>query len=354
MISVIIHEVGHNYFPMIVNSDERQWTWMDEGLNSFLQYLAEQEWDRDYPSRRGPAPNIVDYMKGDQSNIAPIMTNSESVFQLGNNAYAKTETALNILRETIMGRELFDFAFKEYSQRWMFKHPTPDDFFRTMEDASAVDLDWFWRGWFYSTDYVDLAIDDVKWFKIDTKDPQVEKKIKRDIADNGQDYISELRNAESIPQSQIEKDSSLIDFYNKYDPFEVTVFDEEEYKKYYNSLSENEKELLKSSNNYYEISFSNQGGLVMPLILEFEYGDGTKEKKNIPVEIWRLRHDKVTKVFVTEKEVQKITLDPYLETADVNTNNNHWPPKNVPTRFQLFKQRMNMPENPMQRKKKEN
>ena len=177
MISVIIHEVGHNYFPMIVNSDERQWTWMDEGLNTFIQYLAEMEWDREYPSRRGPAYKIVDYMAGDKSYISPIMTNSESIFQFGNNAYGKPATALNILRETVMGRELFDYAFREYCQRWKFKHPTPADFFRTMEDASGVDLDWFWRGWFYSTDHVDISLDEVKWYRIDTKNPEKEKTI---------------------------------------------------------------------------------------------------------------------------------------------------------------------------------
>ena len=181
MIGVIIHEVGHNYFPMIINSDERQWTWMDEGLNTFLQYLTEQEWERGYPSRRGPAYKIVDYMKGDKSNISPIMTNSESIHQFGNNAYGKPATALNILRETIMGRELFDHAFKTYARRWMFKHPTPEDFFRTMEDASGVDLDWFWRGWFYTTDHCDISMDDIKWYRIDTQDPKKEESEKKAI-----------------------------------------------------------------------------------------------------------------------------------------------------------------------------
>ncbi len=352
MISVIIHEVGHNYFPMIVNSDERQWTWMDEGLNSFLQYLTEQEWDRDYPSRRGPVPNIVDYMKGDKSIISPVMMNSESVFQLGNNAYAKPATALNILRETIMGRELFDFAFKEYSQRWMFKHPTPDDFFRTMEDASAVDLDWFWRGWFYSTDNVDLGIDNVKWYKIDTKDPEVEKPVRREKADKLKNYISKTRNNKESKETMIEKDPSLLDFYNKYDPFEVTVLDKNQYERFIKSLTDEEKNVLQANTNYYEISFSNNGGLIMPVIIEFEYKDGTKEVKRIPAEIWRRNHDEVSKVFTSEREVRKITLDPFLETADVNLDNNHWPPMSVPTRFQLYKQRMRSFKNPMQLNKR--
>jgi hypothetical protein len=212
MISVIIHEVGHNYFPMIVNSDERQWTWMDEGLNSFLQYLAEQQWERDYPSRRGPASNIVEYMNGDINQIRPIMTNSESVFQLGNNAYGKPATALNILRETVLGRELFDYAFKMYSTRWMFKHPAPADFFRTIEDASGIDLDWFWHGWFFTIDKVDIGLDKVSWYKIDSKNPEVELPYQTGLAESKRN-ISSLRNEKEILKTQDEIDLGLKDFY---------------------------------------------------------------------------------------------------------------------------------------------
>ena len=349
MISVIIHEVGHNYFPMIVNSDERQWTWMDEGLNSFLQYLAEQEWDRTYPSRRGPAYKIVDYMKGDKSNIAPIMTNSESIYQFGNNAYGKPATALNILRETIMGRELFDYAFKTYSQRWMFKHPSPADLFRTMEDASAVDLDWFWRGWFYTTDHVDLAIDEVNWYKINTYNPETEKPLAKQEEESSPAYISDIRNKEAIPETVVEADSGMRDFYNKYDPYAVNLLDQRQYEYILNQLDEEEKEILNGDQHFYEVTFKNAGGLVMPLILEFEYADGSKEVKHIPAEIWRLNAEEVTKVFVEEKEVRSITLDPFLETADIDTENNHWPPKPQPTRFELFKERSGSGQpNPMQ------
>ncbi len=354
MIGVIIHEVGHNYFPMIVNSDERQWTWMDEGLNTFVQYLTEQEWERNYPSRRGPAYKITNYMKGDKSRISPIMTNSESIHQFGNNAYGKPATALNILRETIMGRELFDYAFKEYSQRWMFKHPSPADFFRTMEDASGVDLDWFWRGWFYTNDHVDISIDDVQWFKIDTKDPDVEKPLAKEEA-NQREFIGDIRNKTEIEQTFAEKDNSLLDFYNKYDPYEVSVLDREKYDKYLASLSDEEKEFLKTDYNYYELTFSNHGGLVMPLILEFEFTDGSKELQHIPAEIWKIQHDKVSKIFYFDKELKKVTLDPYLETADTDTNNNFWPPQSQPTRFELFKQRSrrsNNSGNPMQKANK--
>ncbi len=353
MIGVIIHEVGHNYFPMIVNSDERQWTWMDEGLNTFVQYLTEQQFERDYPSRRGAAHKIVDYMKGDKSRITPIMTNSESIFQFGSNAYGKPATALNILRETIMGRELFDHAFKEYSNRWMFKHPNPADFFRTMEDASGVDLDWFWRGWFYTNDHVDIAIKDVKWFQIDTQDPDVENLALKKEQKNAPENISTIRNREQIAKTQNEIDPSINDFYTSYNPLDVSILDREEYKQYYNSLSADEKRALKSGRNYYELSFENIGGLVMPLILEFEFVDGSSELHHIPAEIWRYEpHKEISKIFITKKEIQQITLDPFLETADTNTNNNYFPPKEQLNRFELFKQRdwrRSGGENPMQR-----
>ena len=352
MIGVIIHEVGHNYFPMIVNSDERQWTWMDEGLNSFLQYLTEVEWDRDYPSRRGPAYKIVDYMKGDKNNISPIMTNSESIHQFGDNAYAKPATAMNILRETVMGRELFDFAFQEYSRRWMFKHPTPADLFRTMEDASGVDLDWFWRGWFYTTDHVDQAIEAVNWFQIDTRNPDLEKPAAKAEDDREPEYISDIRNKSDIPVSMVEKDPSLRDFYNnEYDEYEVTLADREDFEKYYNTLKDHERERLNKDFNYYEVKLKNIGGLVMPVILEIEYDDGSKEVKRIPAEIWRYQNAGVNKVLVTEKEIRSITLDPFLETADTDMSNNYWPPRVQPTRFRLFKEKQKK-ENEMQRKQR--
>lgn len=354
MISVIIHEVGHNYFPMIVNSDERQWTWMDEGLNSFLQYLAEQQWERDYPSRRGPAYKITDYMKGDKRNMAPIMTNSESIYQFGNNAYGKPATALNILRETILGRELFDYAFKKYANRWKFKHPSPADLFRTMEDASGVDLDWFWRGWFYTTDHVDISIADVKWFRLDTKNPEVENELSRREQEEAPRYIGSIRNQAEIAKTRDERDPSLRDFYTDYDPLKVTSLDQADYDRYLASLTPEEQALLKQNNNYYEISFRNVGGLVMPLILEFEFTDGSTQREVIPAEIWRLNHDEVSKIFVFEKELQRIVLDPNLQTADTDRDNNYFPPRQNLNRFELFQQKMlerqyGGGENPMQR-----
>ncbi|MBT0812059.1 M1 family metallopeptidase [Litoribacter ruber] len=338
MISVIIHEVGHNFFPMIVNSDERQWSWMDEGLNTFMQFMAEQEWDRDYPSRRGPAHKIVPYMRSEKHLLEPIMTNSENIIQFGPNAYAKPATALNILRETVMGRELFDYAFKEYSQRWKFKHPTPEDFFRTMEDASAVDLDWFWRGWFFGTEPVDMAISEVNHYKMDSKDPKEIKARQKEAFEREEDYISKAHNRNDIAQTVVESDPETRDFYNSFDRFRVTPEDEKEYKEFMARLSEKERELLNSGMNFYEITFENIGGLVMPLIIEFNYRDGTSEIERIPAEIWRLNESEVTKVFPKKKEVQSIVLDPYRETADIDEANNYWPRQQLPSRFELFKQ----------------
>lgn len=353
MIGVIIHEVGHNYFPMIVNSDERQWTWMDEGLNSFVQYLTEQQWERDYPSRRGPAYKIVDYMKGDKSNITPIMTNSESIFQFGNNAYGKPATALNILRETIIGRENFDYAFKTYSKRWMFKHPSPADFFRTMEDASGIDLDWFWRGWFYTTDHVDIALTNVKAYQVSTMNPAVEKELARRERENAPRNIGSIRNEKEIAQTQDEIDPSLRDFYSDYDELEVDAIDKTEYQQIMKRASADDLKILEGGKYYYELSFENIGGLVMPILLEFEYEDGSTESHHVPAEIWRMNSEAISKVFVTEKAITQITLDPYLETADTDRSNNYMPPRPQMNRFELFKNRnsrWNSPgENPMQR-----
>ena len=348
MWGVIIHEVGHNFFPMIINSDERQWTWMDEGLNTFVQYLTEQEWERGYPSRRGPAYLIADYMRGDKKTISPIMTNSESIFQFGNNAYGKPATALNVLRETIMGRELFDYAFKIYCERWKFKHPTPADFFRTMEDASAVDLDWFWRGWFYGTDNVEISIEDVKWFQLNTQNPEVEKTFLKEQKENRDSHIGENRNKTDIKQTINEMDSNIDDFYAKRNLYKVDALDKKEYEEFIAKTDPMDLELLNSNKQFYEISFSNNGGLVMPLILEFTFIDGSKEVKRIPAEIWRTYEDKVSKVFIFEKELRSVRLDPFLETADTDLDNNSWPSETQPSRYQLFKQQQTK-ENPMQR-----
>jgi len=339
MLSVIIHEVGHNFFPMIINSDERQWTWMDEGLNTFCEYLAEKEWDREFPIRRGPARNIVDYMKGDKTKMSPIMTNSESIYQFGNNAYGKPATGLNIMRETIMGRELFDYAFKEYCRRWAFRHPTPEDFFRTMEDASAVDLDWFWRGWFYTTEHCDMNLKSVREFTINGHDPKIEKALLKAKADAQPADISLTRDKQEGIVPIVDQNPVTRDKYNDDNPYAVTPEDEKKYEEYKKNLTPEEQKLLSETNYFYEVSVENAGGLIMPLIFEFTFEDGTKQIERIPAEIWKMSESTASKVFRFGKKVTNIALDPLLETADVELNNNFWPTRNVPSQFELFKQK---------------
>ena len=333
LIGVVIHEIGHIYFPMIVNSDERQWTWMDEGLNTFLQYLAEQEWDINFRSDRGEPRWMTDYMSSTYQ--VPIMTNSESILQFGNNAYGKPATALVILRETILGRELFDQAFKEYSQRWKFKRPTPYDFFRTMEEASGVDLDWFWRGWFFSNDHVDLSIESVDWYQLEM-DPKAKKSYDK-ASDNKDQYYSAMLDEQDIDSTVTDRDPAARDFYDNYDKDQITKRDKKEYSDFMEDLSDEERDLVNENDHFYSVKFSDNGGIIMPIILEFEYEDGDKEVINIPVEIWRFNRGEVTKVFKTEKPIKNMTLDPFFQIADVERNNNHWPEKVQPTRFETFK-----------------
>jgi hypothetical protein len=348
MLGVVIHEVGHNFFPMIINSDERQWSWMDEGLNTFVEYLTEELWDNKFPSRRGPAGSITDYMKLPKEQLEPIMTNSENIVQFGPNAYSKPATGLNILRETIMGRELFDYAFKEYARRWAFKHPEPADLFRTLEDASGEDLDWFWRGWFYSTEVCDISLDTVKHAKPDltvvaeeTKASTAKRTIEKPNLPTFDD-ISKIRNREDKKTVfQTDADTSLRDFYwrygrgiEKYDTakYEVTIPGNIP-----EGLSDQEKAKY-ANKNMYELTFSNKGGLVMPIIIEWTYKDGSKEVERIPAQVWRLNEGKVVKTFTKDKEVASVKLDPFRETADINMTNNSWNTIAEPSKFTIFKQ----------------
>ena len=344
LISVIIHEVGHNYFPMIVNSDERQWTWMDEGLNTFLQYLSEQEWEENYPSRRGEPRDIVGYMRS--KNQVPIMTNSESILQFGPNAYSKPATALNILRETILGRELFDFAFKEYAVRWKFKRPMPADFFRTMEDASGVDLDWFWRGWFYSNDHVDIAVTGIQLMNVRDRDPKAEEEAREAAIAAEPESVSDERNKELTLRT--DRFPSLKDFYNSYDPGQMEPGEREYFKRYLQMLTEEERAILNTKHNFYLIDFENIGGLVMPLIVQANFEDGTNKVFRFPAEIWRKNNKAVSKMIITEKTIKSITLDPFLETADVELSNNNYPPQITRSRFDVFRSRDYGRPNPMQ------
>ncbi|MFT3903655.1 MAG: M1 family metallopeptidase [Niabella sp.] len=365
MIGVIVHEVGHNFFPMIVNSDERQWTWMDEGLNTFVEYLTEELWDNKFPSKRGPAYTIVDYMKLPKDQLEPIMTNSENIVQFGPNAYSKPATGLNMLRETIMGRELFDYAFKEYARRWAFKHPTPADFFRTMEDASAEDLDWFWRGWFYGTDPVDISLDSVKFAKADGSNVSLREDKTTEPVDPPSSYgkfddISKVRNREDKnTKFYTDIDTATRDFYWRYnrglEKYDSTLKMTIEEPVMLGQLTPEAKQ--KFDNKYfYELTFSNKGGLVMPIIIEWTYKDGTKDIDRIPVQIWRLNEKNVKKFFAKDKEVVSIRLDPYRETADIDESNNVWGDMPQPSRFKAFMQTQGVPrrnpastmKNPMQ------
>ena len=345
LISVIIHEVGHNWFPMIVNSDERQWTWMDEGINTFVQFLSEQEWEDEFPSRRGEPRDLLDYLR--DPSALPIMTDGDTIaHQMGNNAYAKPAVALNILRETILGRERFDYAFKEYANRWKFKRPQPADFFRTMEDASGADLDWFWRGWFYTSEPTDVAIASVTRYTMDTGDP--DQKAERDRADEEQirDSVSLQRNAE-LPK-RVEAHPELLDFYNEYDEHEVFEEDREKFKKLFDELDERQRELLASAKNFYVVDFENRGGLVMPVIVEVTYDDGTTEMFRFPAEIWRHNHDKAARLMLSDKKIVQFELDPYQETGDIDEFNNAFPPKIAEKRFRV-KLKEDEEKNPMQK-----
>jgi hypothetical protein len=350
LIGVVIHEVGHIYFPMTVNSDERQWTWMDEGLNSFLDAIACREWDETIPW--GVEPRyITDYMKGNVQ--VPIMTQSDSVLKLGPNAYSKPASALNILREVILGRELFDFAFKEYAQRWKFKRPTPSDFFRTMEEASGVDLDWFWHGWFYTTDHVDISVDAVHKMELDSKNPDIDFPRFRDIENDKPMPRFVSQNKAEGKKSWVESNKDITDFYDENDRFTVTNKDRNSYNKFLKGLKPWEKRVferaIEENKNYYVIDFSNKGGLVMPILLQLTYADGTVEDQYIPAEIWRRTPKAVKRLVVTEKELVSVVVDPTWETADVDNENNIYPRRIIPSRVEAYKSKRSSGKNSTRR-----
>jgi hypothetical protein len=360
MLGVIIHEVGHNFFPMIVNSDERQWTWMDEGLNTFVQFLTEQEFDNNYPSQRGPAHKIVDYMKMPKDQLEPIMTNSENIVLFGPNAYSKPTAALNILRETVMGRELFDYAFKEYAKRWAFKHPTPADFFRTMEDASAVDLDWYWRGWFYDIEPVDISLDSVKAFTL-VNGKQVPTKPDTIMPNNRPkefEHISKIRNRKEGIKFLVDVDTTLRDFYYFYQPDENALKERKPINRYEHIevMSDSAYASIKDK-FFYELHLTNKGGLVMPVILQWNFKDGTSSVEYINAYVWRKNEKNLVKTFAKDKEVVSILLDPYRETADIDEKNNTWNMKDAPSKFDVFRAKQqgrgqSNGGNPMQKAKK--
>ena len=316
MIGVITHEVGHNFFPMIVNSDERQWTWMDEGINSFVEILAELDYDPNFNTGNLPK-DIVGYMSMDQEKLSPIMSQGDYVKNFGPNAYTKPAAGLYMLRQTIMGPELFDFAFRTYSKRWMFKHPTPADFFRTMEDASGMDLDWFWRGWFYTTDNNDIGIKEVKSLY---------------VTDKQSDRVKELIRTNPRAKAYFESLGDLVYLTDKKEDATTKKLDD-----YINTLSAEEKAKLDAIPKYiYQVEFEKPGGLMMPIIVEVTYNDGTTMRQTYPAQIWNKDENKVYRVFTSNKEVKSFVVDPDLETADVDTSNNSWP-KQTESKFDKFK-----------------
>lgn len=334
LIGIIIHEVGHNYFPMIINSDERQWGWMDEGLNSFLQTLAQRAWEPDYPQQRADPRLIVNTQRA--KNMSPVMTGSDSLLNLSFSYYQRPAIALNVLRETILGRELFDFALREYARRWAFKRPTPADFFRTMEDASGIDLDWFWRGWFYSQDEVNVSIDKITEYSVSSKNPEVEKEFKRALKNQGPRWISEIRDKHT--PTLLDKHPELSDFYNEHDDYTVTNKERNQYRELIANLEDWEKDLLNEKKHFYLVDISNLGGLVTPLILEIELRSGKKIIERSPAEIWRYSPKRITKLIVTDEPMVGLVQDPYLETVDIDMSDNAWPRKIEHQRLELFKQ----------------
>lgn len=342
LVGVVIHEVGHNWFPMIVNSDERQWTWMDEGMNSFVEFLAEEEWENDWKHRRD-VRSMTSYMR--TTDRVPVMTNSESIADLGPNAYGQPTAALHILREHVLGREAFDHAFKTYARRWMFKRPTPSDFFRTMEDVSGVDLDWFWRGWFYSVDHVDVAVEQVRWLQLDSRDPAIEKKKKKQQEDELPKTATRERN---YPLSKrVDRFPELKDFYDSFDETTVLPSEKKKFEALIKELNEEEidPKLLQTKHNFYSIELRNVGGLVTPVILKIEYTDGSSEELELPPEIWRFNTQKASKLLFTKKELKSVIFDPRQELVDTDVENNFWPRRPVKSKFQLYKDEK--PVNPM-------
>lgn len=350
LISVIIHEVGHNWFPMIINSDERQWMWMDEGINSFLQFLTEQEWEADYPSRIMPARmgGLLSYLKS--PNKMPIMTGADSLQSTGYNAYTKPTLALNILRESVLGREQFDYAFKQYARRWMFKSPTPTDFFRTMEDASGQDLDWFWRGWFYGIEHTDISIENVHHYKMDTRDPYKDKTAKKDKRDAEPDRLFQKLN-QPLPK-RVDAFPELKDFYNEFDELDVTEKDRASYEKLIKDLSEKDKAMLKRKGQFYVVDLKNLGGLVMPVAIKVTYEDKSTEEIRLPAQIWRRNPDSVSKMIVADKKINSIEIDPHRETADVDIENNYFPRRMREHTFGVSKSKPPSGNNPLRDKQK--
>jgi len=344
LIAVVIHEVGHNFFPMIVNSDEREWGWMDEGLNTFLEHLATDLWEKGFHNDRSVPRNLTKYMTG--PDLVPIMTTADSLLKLGGSAYAKPAAGLNLLRDTVLGPDRFDFAFKTYANRWKFKRPEPADFFRTIGDASGRDLDWFWRGWFYSIDPCSISVDTVHQYILDTGTPSIDKLVAKKEKEDRVKTVAEIRDANIKTYAELHPE--LKDFYSSYDEFSVLPSEQEKFQKLLKQLEEEEIDpnILTTKRNFYVIDFSNQGGLIMPIPLKLDYSDGTSEEFQIPAEIWRTNNQKVSKLLITNKELKSVQVDPHEELPEIHRDLNFWPRQLVKDHFQF--QLEEKKKNPMQ------
>lgn len=321
MIGTIIHEVGHNWFPMIVSSDERKWMWMDEGLNTFLHQRTVAE---RYPEFSSVTPkSIVPFMSGDKNILRPIMTTSDNELfnQFGSNFYIKPTVGLQMLRHSIIGEELFDAAFKEYANRWKYKHPNPSDLFRTLEDATATDLDWFYRGWFFTTDNVDMELSNVKWFKVYEEDKNIEDQTK-----------SSQVAAEGNNTSEATKD-----FSDGPEVITMAKTPDNSYGQFLSRLDENTIRKQLSGKNLYEVTIKNVGGLVMPVTIEWIFTDGSSEIDKLPAQIWRRNEYEVKEVFIKDKEVKTVNLDPNFEFSDTDMSNNVFPKSTTISEFNTFK-----------------
>jgi len=335
MIKVITHEVGHNWFPMVVNSDERQWMWMDEGLNTFSELLAEQAFEKELGfslNSRGLPKHIVPFVKGDQSKMLPIMSNSDNMYNRSMTAYNKPTAGLYLLREVIMGHKLFDHALKTYANRWKFKHPEPADFFRTMEDDSAIDLDWFWNAWFFTTEVNDMAIDKVEKFYVTDKPTQRIKRMARMygmkvedfppyvslVTEDSKDFTKDLKSKESF----IERSTSMKDFLAE-------------------NFTKEEVRNIKTPKYFYRIAFEQKGEMPMPIVLKIVYKDGTTVQKIFPAKVWRFNNKKVSKMIPSSKEIVKVIIDPENLTADIDQTNNEWPKVNKKSEYKKLKEKIN-------------
>ncbi|NNC51376.1 MAG: M1 family metallopeptidase [Flaviramulus sp.] len=323
MVGTIIHEVGHNWFPMIISSDERKWMWMDEGLNTFIHQRTVAE---RYPDYKSVTPKtIVPFMSGDKNILRPIMTTSDNELfnQFGANFYLKPTVGLQMLRNSIIGKELFDEAFKEYSNRWKYKHPNPSDLFRTLEDATATDLDWFYRGWFFTTDHVDMELSNVKWFKVFEENANIEdqnKSLKVKIASKAKST-----------------DAKINDFSDGPEVITMATTPDKDYGQFLSRIDEPEIRKNLSGKNIYELTIKNLGGLVMPVTIEWIFTDGSSETNTLPAEIWRRNEYEIQHTFLKDKEVANINLDPNFEFADIDRTNNNFPKRETKSEFDTFK-----------------